>query len=118
MYQRYLTNDTSTMLHKCYLFLSVTNISRQNLQRNVVQVPFEDVLDLVGRRAVVLHKGNAFVPSSQLSSIVVGRFRTCMSKALAVTHKVNCISRFNESYRLSPFRRCLPSKRRNSMVHF
>jgi len=51
------------------------------------KVPFEDVLDLVGRRAVVLHKGNAFVPSSQLSSIVVGRFRTCMSKALAVTHK-------------------------------
>jgi len=51
------------------------------------KVPFEDVLDLVASRRVLLHKGSAFVPSSQLSSIVVGRFRAAMSKALAVTHK-------------------------------
>lgn len=51
------------------------------------KVPFEDVLDLVAQRKVVLHKGNAFVPSSQLSSIVVGRFRAALSKSLAVMHK-------------------------------
>lgn len=52
-----------------------------------LQVPFEDVLDLVASRRVLLHKGFAFVPSSQLSSIVVGRYRAALSKALAVTHK-------------------------------
>jgi len=51
------------------------------------KVPFEDVTDLVAQRRVLLHKGNAFVPSSALASIVVGRFRSALSKALAVTHK-------------------------------
>ena len=52
------------------------------------QVPFEEVLELVGSRQVLLHKGQAFVPSSQLSSIVVGRFRSNLSKTMLQMHKV------------------------------
>jgi len=51
------------------------------------KVPFEDVVDLIAQRKVLLHEGDAFVPSSQLSSIVVGRFRSSLSKALVTTHK-------------------------------
>ena len=52
------------------------------------QVPFEEVLELVGQRQVMMHRGQAFVPSSQLSVIVVGRFRTMLSRCLVQMHKV------------------------------
>ena len=38
-------------------------------------VAWELVPDLVGRRAVLLHRGRAFVPRSECTSIVLNRFR-------------------------------------------
>jgi DNA primase large subunit len=68
------------------------------LREHFWKVPFEDVVDLVAQRRVLLQKGNAFVPSSQLSSIVVGRFRSALSKALAVTHKAMPAVESEEQY--------------------
>lgn len=49
------------------------------------RVPFEEVCDLVRSRRVYLVKGQAYVPQESLASLVVGIFRSRLSKALAVT---------------------------------
>eukprot|EP00249_Psilotum_nudum_P000915 c13103_g1_i2 orf=1-1095(+) len=51
------------------------------------KVPFEEVSELVAGRKVFLQKGQAYVPTSQLSSLVIGQFRTRLSKALVLTNR-------------------------------
>eukprot|EP00897_Mesotaenium_endlicherianum_P009091 jgi/Mesen1/820/ME000111S10968 len=51
------------------------------------QVPFEEVPELVGFRRVYLRKGFAYVPQDQLAAIVVGQFRSRLSKALVLTSR-------------------------------
>lgn len=61
----------------------------------VGQVPFEEVLEPLGQRQVMMHRGQAFVPSSQLSVMVVGRFRTMLSRCLVQMHKVVITTKLN-----------------------
>mmetsp|Transcript_35010 Transcript_35010/g.58869 ORF Transcript_35010/g.58869 Transcript_35010/m.58869 type:complete len:513 (+) Transcript_35010:83-1621(+) len=49
------------------------------------KVPFEEVAELVRNRKVHLMQGQAYVPREHLASLVVGIFRSRLSKALAVT---------------------------------
>ncbi|EFJ31371.1 hypothetical protein SELMODRAFT_88080 [Selaginella moellendorffii] len=51
------------------------------------KVPFEDVPELVSGRKVYLRRGEAFVPREQLSFLVVGQFRSRLSKALVLTNR-------------------------------
>lgn len=51
------------------------------------KVPFTEVLDLVSKRAVFLHQGVAYVPETDLVSILASRFRAAMSQKLAVAYK-------------------------------
>eukprot|EP00854_Cymbomonas_tetramitiformis_P000620 gene620-1046_t len=51
------------------------------------KVPFEEVADLVRARKVLVVRGQAYVPREHLASLVVGVFRTSLSKALAVTSR-------------------------------
>jgi len=48
------------------------------------KVPFAQALDLVSKRKVLIKGGMAYVPSSNVTSIVVARFRTNLSKSLLV----------------------------------
>mmetsp|Transcript_82201 Transcript_82201/g.232734 ORF Transcript_82201/g.232734 Transcript_82201/m.232734 type:complete len:376 (-) Transcript_82201:212-1339(-) len=48
------------------------------------KVPFAQALDLVAKRKVLVKGGMAYVPSSNVTSIVVARFRTNLSKSLLV----------------------------------
>eukprot|EP00793_Prasinoderma_coloniale_P001863 PRCOL_00003669-RA len=48
-------------------------------------VPFEQVPELVMRRAVLVRRGHAYVPRDQLAALVVGQFRARLSKALVQT---------------------------------
>ncbi|GMH36669.1 hypothetical protein BSKO_04542 [Bryopsis sp. KO-2023] len=48
------------------------------------KVPFERVPELVAGRKVFLKKGFAYVPRDQVVSLVVGHFRTRLSKALTM----------------------------------
>ena len=61
--------------------------SRYAAARAYYKVPFEEVPDLVASRAVVLHRGNAYVPSESLVSLVAGRFRARLAKALVMTNR-------------------------------
>jgi DNA primase large subunit len=51
------------------------------------KVPFMDVLPLVSKRTVYLEKGFAYVPRTQLATLVQGAFRAKLSKDLAVAYK-------------------------------
>lgn len=51
------------------------------------KVPFEEVFDLVRSRRVFLAGGSAYVPQKDLTSLVVGVFRSRLSKALAMTSR-------------------------------
>lgn len=51
-------------------------------QLQYFRIPFVQALDLVGKRQVFLQNGMAFVPQSQLVSIIVARFRMSLSRAL------------------------------------
>ena len=50
-----------------------------------LQVAFEQVPDLVAGRRVLIRGGWAFLPRSDIASLVVGHFRAHLSKALIVT---------------------------------
>ncbi len=52
------------------------------------RVPFEEALDLVGRRKVYLEGGYAFVPRKELVHIVVSKFRAHLSHELVATYRV------------------------------
>lgn len=51
------------------------------------RVPFEEAIDLVGHRRVLLRDGFAFVPREQLVSIVVNKFRAHVGRELATTYR-------------------------------
>ncbi|KAL3680139.1 hypothetical protein R1sor_023095 [Riccia sorocarpa] len=59
-----------------------------NVDHTFYKVPFEEVPELVSARRVYLQRGFAFVPRDQLASIVVGQFRTRLTKALALTSRL------------------------------
>ena len=47
------------------------------------QVPFAEVLLLVGRRNVFLSDGFAYVPNNKFFSLITGKFRAHLNKGLA-----------------------------------
>jgi DNA primase large subunit len=52
--------------------------------KNIYCVPFTQALDLVGHRQVFVKKGMAYIPESKLLSLVTARFRTNLSRQLAL----------------------------------
>lgn len=48
------------------------------------KVPFEEVIELVAMRRVFVMAGNAYVPSSELITLITSVFRTRLSQALVV----------------------------------
>jgi len=67
------------------------------------KVPFEEVLDLVRQRRVFIRKGYAYVPSSDLVSIISTRMRAHLSKQLSSHARAWPKLREEESERLSVF---------------
>ena len=59
------------------------DVEASGAHNKIYEVPFEDVIDLVTRRKVLLKKGSAFVFLHDLVSIVVTHYRSKLSKALA-----------------------------------
>ena len=56
---------------------------------NIFKVPWEQALELVRQRRVILKKGFAFVPEEDFASILIGRFRLFLADALATAFKVH-----------------------------
>ena len=52
------------------------------LASNFVRVPFKDAVSLVGRRAVFLYQGFAYVPIKELQQIASAHFRSKLSQEL------------------------------------
>eukprot|EP00111_Clytia_hemisphaerica_P000380 TCONS_00001051-protein len=71
------------------------------------KVPFTSVLDLVRSRKVYLEKGEAYVPETELVSIILGIYRTHLSQALALTAKK--LPYIEEDTRLLPMLKNLSS---------
>jgi DNA primase large subunit len=59
------------------------DVEKPGAHTKLYEVPFEDVIDLVTKRKVLLRKGSAFVFLNDLVSIVVTHYRAKLSKALA-----------------------------------
>lgn len=55
---------------------------------NIYRVPFTQALDLVQHRQVFVKKGMAYIPESKLLSLVTARFRTNLSRQLALLSAV------------------------------
>ncbi len=53
----------------------------------IYKIPFEQALSLVQQRKVFLRQGWAYVPRTELVSIVVAQFRVHLSKELAITYR-------------------------------
>lgn len=51
------------------------------------RVPFEEAIDLVGQRRVLLRDGFAYVPREQLVNLVVNKYRAHLGKELATTYR-------------------------------
>jgi DNA primase large subunit len=49
-----------------------------------LQLPFAQALELIRHRKVYLRRGYAYVPKSELVTIVCGSFRAALSEALVV----------------------------------
>ncbi|XP_064626555.1 DNA primase large subunit-like [Lineus longissimus] len=64
------------------------------------KVPFTEVLDLVRGRKVFLNKGQAYVPRTELASVIQSVFRTNLSHSLAVTSRA--LPNLEEDERLIP----------------
>lgn len=52
-----------------------------------VKVPFKEAISLVGRRIVFLHKGVAYVPVKELTTILSAHFRAKISGELVKAYK-------------------------------
>ncbi|KAG5521802.1 hypothetical protein RHGRI_034132 [Rhododendron griersonianum] len=77
--------------------------SMPNADTIFYKVPFEEVPELVAGRRVFLLKGYAYVAMNQVSSLVVTRFRSHLSKALVLTNrKWTSTIREREADRLTP----------------
>ncbi len=59
-------------------------LSMEVMKSAFYKVPFIEALELVGRRRVLLKGGMAFVMGGDMASILVGRFRAKLSRALAM----------------------------------
>uniref|UniRef100_A0A7S3C2H3 DNA primase large subunit C-terminal domain-containing protein n=1 Tax=Haptolina ericina TaxID=156174 RepID=A0A7S3C2H3_9EUKA len=75
----------------------------ESLKQDHYKVPFEDVLDLVRQRRVFLKGGFAYVPASDLVSIVTTRVRAHLSKQLSSHSRQWPALREEESDRLATF---------------
>ena len=75
------------------------------------KVGFEQVLDLVRQRRVYLEAGFAYVPASDLVSIVANQFRMHLSKQLSSMARAWPALREEESERLSGFLESLATQR-------
>ncbi len=64
--------------HYCF-----NQISGPGAHNKIYEVPFEDVIDFVTKRKVLLRRGSAFVFLNDFVSIVVTHYRSKLSKALA-----------------------------------
>ena len=74
-------------------------------------VPFEEVPDLVRQRKVLLRGGRAYIHRTALTSLVVGAFRSQLSRALAITaRKWNARFAAEEADRLAPIVESLSSR--------
>ena len=66
------------------------NLSEDDVMRtDYFQVDFVEALDLVKTRRVYVSRGFAYVPRSDILSIIVAAFRLKLSKALTATSKVS-----------------------------
>eukprot|EP00842_Homolaphlyctis_polyrhiza_P006472 jgi/Hompol1/6826/HPOL_000294-RA len=72
------------------------------------KVPFEQVCDLVGRRAVLVIAGSAFVPEHERSTLIVNAFRDALAENLLATAK--SLPRLDEQDRLIPILNSLSSQ--------
>jgi DNA primase large subunit len=68
-----------------------------------MQVPFEEVVDLIRQRRVFVRAGFAYVPQTDLVSIVATRVRAHLSKQLSVHARAWPALREDEADRLSGF---------------
>ena len=78
-------------------FLCITRVS------HLWQVRFEEVVDLIRQRRVFLRAGYAYVPQSDLVSIVATRVRAFLSKQLSMHARAWPALREEEAERLSTF---------------
>ena len=76
------TKHSDTWLHP---FVSPTSQTLAVLIGRVLQVPFQDALDLVRNRKVYLKAGYVYIPHQDIVITVLNDFRTQLSKALAVS---------------------------------
>ncbi|KAG7368078.1 DNA primase, large subunit [Nitzschia inconspicua] len=68
--------------------LQVGNYRNANSNNNIYRVPFTQALDLVQHRQVFVKKGTAYIPESKLLSLVTARFRSNLSRQLALLSAV------------------------------
>jgi DNA primase large subunit len=61
--------------------------SAEQVPENFVKVPFKEAISLVGRRAVFLHLGIAYVPVKELTTILSAHFRAKVSAELVKAYK-------------------------------
>jgi len=57
------------------------------LPSEFVKVPFKEAISLIGRRAVFLHQGMAYVPIKELQQIAAAHFRAHLSQDLVKAFK-------------------------------
>ncbi|KAJ2001773.1 DNA primase subunit pri2 [Coemansia thaxteri] len=69
-------------------------------QEQLFEVDFERVLDLVARSQVVLRAGKAYVPQSEVATLLIHEFRLSMVRALGVCAKA--LPQMGEDERLLP----------------
>ncbi|XP_045160511.2 DNA primase large subunit-like [Mercenaria mercenaria] len=87
----------------------VSNIAASSVETiEYFKVHFTEVLDLVQKRKVYLHKGKAFVPYTEMISLLLGVYRSHLSQALAITARA--LPHLEEDERLLPML-CSLSKR-------
>ncbi|KAI9203179.1 eukaryotic and archaeal DNA primase, large subunit-domain-containing protein [Polychytrium aggregatum] len=79
---------------------------------NFFMVPFETVPDLVARRQVLLHRGQAFIPDTEQRVLVVNAFRDELTKALEETARM--LPMMEEDNRLIPILTSLARQHINS----
>lgn len=69
-------------MHK---LVNLAGVNENNFGRtSFYRVPFVQALSLIGNRSVYLERGMAFVPLNRVVSILITKFRTHLSRALAL----------------------------------
>ena len=91
------------------IFFFVSGNNQQLMNDSVYKVPFELALDLVARRRVFVHQGEAFVPFSQVVSIVAAKFRSHLSNELSLAFRASFRSNTLLDERIEPLLTALRS---------